>query len=686
MPRPKVHPANRLRANTACTACRASKKRCSGYFPCTNCIHKGCGRSCTPFKSLSHAGLRSPLVPASRPTVEAPRTRRGVSVESQSLLTSQSHDIGTPRVEPDTPEVGSHSPEVTHRTHPRMLRNLQGERVYVGKAASLSFLQLLRDTVTQHIGPSQFSHNGASEDMLETEAHHDLLNFSGECCTVAEKERFIQNYHAATSGFFNLSFSDDVSSSFIDPAEPKTDREKTRAAIMDLMVAIGAQSSPNDREFLQVERFYFSRGQRRTFANMLEDPSVDLVRVFLLMSFYMLGACRRNTAFMYLGVASRAAVALGFHAEFSGSISPDESGERNERSRLWMSLCILDLLVSSILGRPSAISPLLPENRQGPSWGAAPSDPGLVASYQLSLILDKIINCLYSDKAASAQQADLLLCKLNGWGEYLPSSLRTSSLGHQDQSTFQEHTIGNMHVACSYHFAVILVTRPFLVSALSVRLARLHQSLSTGDPSEVPEEDPAHSRLAAACIDSAVYMLQTCLEVHKSGLLLRNMCILKAFIFAAALVLGFSMFSHRDVDSEIDEVFCGALTILRMLAPQSAQAAHYLEIITKLEAAISKQRQQLATQARQRRSQYVSRIFSMNDSPATPRTPSEGNEEEANTTPHLSQSVTSNGWLDSNDSAAAVSPPMIEGTLFDWEGMNLPLWDSFPFLAESTTI
>lgn len=194
-----------------------------------------------------------------------------------------------------------------------------------------------------------------------------------------------------------------------------------------------------------------------------------------------------------------------------------------------MSLCILDLLVSSILGRPSAISPLLPENRQEPSdIGDGPPDPGLVASYRLSLILDEIINCIYSEKAASAQQADLLLCKLNGWCEYLPRSLRTSSsLGHKDQSTFQEHTIGNMHVACSYHFAVILVTRPFLVSALSVRLARLHQSLSTGDPIEVPEEDPAHSRLAAACIDSALYMLQTCLEVHRSGLLLRNMCILK---------------------------------------------------------------------------------------------------------------------------------------------------------------
>ncbi|CAI7595322.1 unnamed protein product [Penicillium viridicatum] len=688
MPRPKVHPANRLRANTACTACRASKKRCSGYFPCTNCIQKGRDRSCTPFKSLPNAGLRSRLVPPSQPTVEAPRTWRGMTVDLQTPLRSQSQDIRTPHPEFDKLQAGSHSPEVTHRTHPRMLRNLQGEQVYVGKAASLSFLQLLRDTVTQHIGPSQFSHNGRSEDMLEAEAHHDLLNFSQECCTVEEKDRFIQNYHTATSGFFNLSFSDDVSSTLISPEEPKTDRERTRAAIIDLMVAIGAQSSPNDRKTLQVERFYFARGQRRTFANMLEDPSVDLVRVFLLMSFYMLGACRRNTAFMYLGVASRAAVALGFHADFPGSISPDESDKSNERSRLWMSLCILDLLVSSILGRPSAISPLLPENRQEPSGG--PPDPGLVASYQLSLILDEIINCIYSEKAASAQQADLLLCKLNGWCEYLPPSLRTSSLGHKDQSTFRKHTIGNMHVACSYHFAVILVTRPFLVSALSVRLARLHQSLSTGDPIEVPEEDPAHSRFAAACIDSAVYMLQTCLEVHRSGLLLRNMCILKAFIFAAALVLGFSMFSRHDMDPEIDDVFRGALTILRMLASQSAQAAHYLEIITKLDAAISKQRQRLAAQARHRRSQYVTRIFSFNDTPATPQTQGGGDkeqEEAINASPLLSQSVTSYAWLHSDDgTAATVSPPMIDGTLFDWEGMDLPLWDSFPFLAESTTI
>jgi hypothetical protein len=114
----------------------------------------------------------------------------------------------------------------------------------------------------------------------------------------------------------------------MDSAEPKTDKEKTRAAIVDLMVAIGAQTCLNEPETVQVERFYFARGQRRTFANFLEDPSMDLIRAFLLLSFYMLGACRRNAAFMYLGVASRAAVALGFHVDSSGSLSRNEHYER----------------------------------------------------------------------------------------------------------------------------------------------------------------------------------------------------------------------------------------------------------------------------------------------------------------------------------------------------------------------
>lgn len=379
----------------------------------------------------------------------------------------------------------------------------------------------------------------------------------------------------------------------------------------------------------------------------------------------------------------------------------DMSMTDSNRSRLWMSLCVIDLLASSILGRPAATSSLLRENkREMERMAVTPAEAGLFASYQLSLVLEEIISCLYSEKAASTEIADSLLAKLNRWSDHLPDSLRTSS-ENEEPIMAQERIIGNMHVACSYHFAVILVTRPFLISTLSVRLARLHQTLS-GLAIDAPEEDPAHSRLAAACTDSAVYMLQTCMEVHQSELLLRSMGILKyvtsmttrnlkltrmvrrAFVFAAALVLGFSMFSHRDVDSEIDGAFTGALTILRMLAQQSAQAAHYLEILTLLEAAVTQQRRQMAAQARQRRSQYVSRIFSLTESPAPARVQSE-DEGRAAATP-LIPGAPFYPWTPQDEGSGTVTPPVIDGSFLDWEGMELPLWDSFPFTEPGSSV
>ena len=196
-----------------------------------------------------------------------------------------------------------------------------------------------------------------------------------------------------------------------------------------------------------------------------------------------------------------------------------------------MSLCVLDLIASSILGRPAATAAVLTpaDQRLDTNYtNSSPSEIGLVASHKLSLILGDIIGGLYSEKGASSDTADLLLRRLNHWSDNLPDSLRTTTSSmNEAPEVIQQHVISNMHVACSYHFAVILVTRPFLISTLSIRLSQLHQSLSTTAGEDPMAEDPAHSRLAAACIDSAVYMLQTCIEVHQSGYLLRNMAILK---------------------------------------------------------------------------------------------------------------------------------------------------------------
>lgn len=195
-----------------------------------------------------------------------------------------------------------------------------------------------------------------------------------------------------------------------------------------------------------------------------------------------------------------------------------------------MSLCNLDLLVSSILGRPPATASLRPESGASITEALQHNDlaeEGLAALYNLAQILDETITRLYSEKAASAQVAESILEKLKRWSDGLPVSLLAPPGTEQECLAAQDRVIGSLHIACSYHFAVIVVTRPFLVSALGVRLARVHDNLAERHLGNVLSENPVHSRLALACTDSALYMLQTCLEIYRSHLLLGNMCILK---------------------------------------------------------------------------------------------------------------------------------------------------------------
>lgn len=80
------------------------------------------------------------------------------------------------------------------------------------------------------------------------------------------------------------------------------------------MLAIGCQVRGGSRDDLVLASKYFNHGRQMAFEKMLEDPTINLARAFVLLAFYMLGASRRNSAFMYLGVAAKSADILGLHA------------------------------------------------------------------------------------------------------------------------------------------------------------------------------------------------------------------------------------------------------------------------------------------------------------------------------------------------------------------------------------
>ncbi|KAL7944994.1 hypothetical protein V8C42DRAFT_324265 [Trichoderma barbatum] len=719
MPRPKVHPSQRQRAAEACNFCRASKKRCSATVPCTACQRRGIGDSCY----LTHRPRGSGRVP-SRTRTSAPeqaspsggddipdaigadasldqlpqdsawgRAGFGEIVASEWCPETDPACMGNDTdadYQPLTPcdsrisisdgttnrsaQPGTHlsarpgSPAQEPESHARMLLNLRGERVYIGEAASLSFLQLIRDTVTAQIGPSQFSHNEKRDNMLEAESSAVNSNElePGNCNIDIEGSLlYARTFEAATGGLLDIFGPTEVEDIL---AKTGADRIQSvnpcQHAAVDLVIAIGAQcKSLMDAQ--QIGSAYFRRAQQRAFAGMLEDPNIDMVRAFLLMAFYMLGHCRRNTAFMYLGIASRAAVALGMHSPHSYADLKNPLCQ--SRLHIWMSLCVLDMLVCSILGRPPATAGLRMEidasiiaSYSSLAMRHDSRTASLFASYKILTIINESVDALYGRKVASTTLVEPFLTKIEDWSKDLPSFLRKPLTSKGSPS--QRAATDSIHVACLYYFAITLVTRPVLISRLT---------------SHSDSEAPSSSPLASACLDAAVYLVQTCSEAHKSGLLLGNMCILKALIFAAGLILGFDMFAKRELDYEVEVAFRSAKDVLDILGIQSPQAIHYSEILTLLSNAITKRRMKFSSRPRSR---YVGKLVSFSGE----RDPSQGNnisnsdeDPSINNTAGLPTGEIGGVW---STDMPAQSAEMDGDVLRGWDSLDLSQWDNFPFL------
>ena len=99
--------------------------------------------------------------------------------------------------------------------------------------------------------------------------------------------------------------------------ELRADMKQEDLAAHDMALAIGAQARANGPRDAQTAATYFSRAQSIAFRDMLSHTSLSMVRLFTLLAFFTLGACQQNAAFMYLGVAAKAAIVLGLHQPMS---------------------------------------------------------------------------------------------------------------------------------------------------------------------------------------------------------------------------------------------------------------------------------------------------------------------------------------------------------------------------------
>lgn len=96
-----------------------------------------------------------------------------------------------------------------------------------------------------------------------------------------------------------------------DAAPPQWNREDLAA--VDAALAIGAHSRASTSSEARYAVTLFTRARSVAFQDMLAHPSLAVVRLFLLLSFFTLGAGRQSAASIYLGIASKTAIVFGLH-------------------------------------------------------------------------------------------------------------------------------------------------------------------------------------------------------------------------------------------------------------------------------------------------------------------------------------------------------------------------------------
>lgn len=151
------------------------------------------------------------------------------------------------------------------------------------------------------------------------------------------------------------------------------------------------------------------------------------------------------------------------------------------------------------------------------------------------ILLEVIVGTLgKNNNILHVPTAEDLLQQLREWSRQLPQSVRrftpASSENHSLEPAERQSLTGSMHVSCVYYFAVMLITRPFLVAYLTSRLRGKAPDHLISDPdqaSDIKLKNNKVSRLAQVCVSSAISMVDMCTKAKGINFNIGNLCLIE---------------------------------------------------------------------------------------------------------------------------------------------------------------
>ncbi|KAF2717271.1 hypothetical protein K431DRAFT_307113 [Polychaeton citri CBS 116435] len=621
------------RVSIACDLCKRRKVKCDGKRPCAYCVRRGGFDICTysaqrPRKSTPSAHTpQSPQVPAHPAGVDHSRRR--------SLSTAEDEHTHVPL------EAG-------------LLRDSEGKLIFIGDSAPLSFLLTVRQLLTSKVDPQAFAGQSSRDAIIEHAAscrtispeERPLLNH-------AEVQTLLEAYLTCTSGLIDL-FSEtrlheDVCSYLINHRE-----DGEHATICQLVIAIGAQDLDNS-----LADVYFAQARSNMLSKYCGNMNLNVIQGFVLMTVYLLRAAQPNLAFLYFGLAARTAYAIGVHRTEVNAHFGDDRHE--QRDRTWKSLRIVDLFLSTSLGRPPALSDV----DCTVSYGFDKPDEIhqiegnlLDASIQVFLIIETVIVNVYSRKKISLRLATEVSQQLKKWASRwlkpLSQVLDETLEPDKAQPRYQRLRTGVSQVLCSYYYSVMLLTRPFLVYDL-------HEYLSSACPALAVSQrlQSEKANFAFAALDAAGLFVNLVHRLVSSNLLSGRMPVIVSWLFTTALVLALAVLgpTGRAYQAHAQK----SIECLRHFASTDANARQHASIAESLLETVLKFVDEVEKRDRSKRSQISSQLFGLPSSEDSSLTEAAG---------VLNANGHSDNYMTALPSASTSSAEGMDAALVNWAGFD----------------
>ncbi|PKS05379.1 hypothetical protein jhhlp_008754 [Lomentospora prolificans] len=473
--------------------------------------------------------------------------------------------------------------------------------MFIGDAGNLPFLQVIRRLVSQSVGPCMFADDPLRHLLVEATPRSrsnwivDMVHRPPKRPQQAEAQCFLRWYLRATSCVFNLFNADELRErvpEWLEMADDGPEQQAT-SAIYFLILSIGAQTCPEDRD--DIAEQYFNYGRFLTMAGIMEDPSISTIQANLLITMYLLGASRRNAAFVYLGLAVRATYALGIHRRDINALFG--SSEYALRERVWKVVRVLDLFLSASLGRP----PSTCETRD------TSAEADYSASNDLCAILEDILTQVYSKRMVSTDVLERISEHHRQWAKSYTKGLAVDDIQPGDVIDTDEGksapNLGIYHLKEAYYWTIMLLSRPFLIQTMSRYVSE------AGQPTRPDDNAESDKILAHACVDSAVRTVDVLRGLTTVDILPKRLPFVVNSLFVAALVLGLAQFGDLDRIFPIQKSLTGARSLLAILSHHDEVAKRNLSIVVNLQEACDLYQEKRARGKMERQRMLIGKLF-----------------------------------------------------------------------------